>query len=75
MHLEAWPWARANLTPDDRAEIAQATPKTGRCLISREGCGGVFRASITHAVPMTVQQGYGKRPIDAFRDALAKVAA
>jgi len=75
MHLEAWPWARANLTPDDRAEIAQAEPKTARCLISREGRGGIFRASMTDAVPMTVQQGLGKSPIAAFRDALAKVPA
>ncbi len=75
MHLNAWPWARADLTPDDRAEIAQAHPQRASCLISREGRGGIFRATITDAVPMAVPQGLGKSAIAAFRDALAKVPA
>ena len=73
MHLEAWPWARANLTPDDRAEIAQAQPKQAHCVISREGRGGIFRATITRAVPMVVLSGIGDLPIDAFRDAMTRM--
>jgi hypothetical protein len=75
MRVDAWPWARAQLTPEDRAEITAAEPVTGRCHLGADARGGVFRCTLSHIVPMTVQQGYGKTPIEAFRDALAKVPA
>jgi hypothetical protein len=75
MMLDATPWARNALTPEDRAEIAQTEPYHGRAMVSRDGRGGMFRVAITHATPGTVQQGYGASPIAAFRVALAKVPA
>jgi hypothetical protein len=75
MKLDATPWARNALTPDDRGEIAQTEPHTGRVMLSRDAPGGMFKAAITNAAPGTVQQGYGTTPLAAFRSALAKVPA
>lgn len=75
MKLDATPWARDALTPEDRAEIANAEPWTGRVMVSRDAPGGMFKVAMTNVVRGTVQQGYGATVISAFRSALAKVPA
>ena len=75
MKLDATPWARDGLSPEDRAEIYDAEPSGARALLSRDKPGGLFKATITGAVSMTVQQGNGTTAIAAFRAALAKVPA
>ena len=75
MMLDATPWARNALTPEDRAEIAQTEPYHGRAMVSRDAPGGMLKVAITGAVKGTVQQGYGTTPAAAFRSALAKVPA
>ena len=75
MKLDATPWARDALTPEDRGEIANAEPYDGRVMVSRDAPGGMFKVAITGAVNGTVQQGYGATPLAAFRSALAKVPA
>ena len=71
MRLETWPWARANLTAEDRVEIAQAVPLSAKCHIGLDGASGVFRATITGAMTMQTFRGYGRTPIAAFRAAMA----
>ena len=70
MSAEVWPWAAANMTPDERAEVRRFASDTGAHVIvgynRRHGyftrIGGLF-------VPG------GTRAIDAFRKAAATYRA
>ena len=73
MKLEASPWARNSLTPEDRAEIAQADPWSAVCVLLARHPHGPYSARVTGVVPMQTLSGGSITAIGAFRDAMSKV--
>ena len=74
MRADLWPWFRANLTPDERAEILTAEPRTASMVGGYDTRRG-YDVRIAGAVPGKVLTGTDPAsPIAAFRRAYAQLA-
>ena len=73
MRADLAPYFRARLSPDERAEILSAEPRTAS-LTGRYDAGRGYVVSIARAIPGRVLTGtHPRSPIEAFRAALADV--
>jgi hypothetical protein len=70
-----WPWARAKMTAEERAEVAAAEPRSAFASIGYNPLTKRFSTTISGAVPGTVQVGlHPDSPIESFRIAYAQIA-
>ena len=76
MKADLAPWFRAHTTPDERAEIATAEPRTASVVGRYDTRRRAYVVRIARAVPDRVLDGsHPTSPIEAFRAALADVEA
>jgi hypothetical protein len=73
MRIDATPWARDDLAPEDWTEIRDAEPQDAIALLSVNSGSHVALAVIHRNHPLIHVEAQAGRVIDAFRIALAKV--